>query len=196
MDAFLSFIGLWPLSWAPNYWSLCWGQTLSINDNTALFSLIGVTYGGDGRVSFMLPDFRGRVPLGYGSGIGLSPNQMGLMAGVEKVKLVSSQIPTHTHTATLSSVDVQFKASALPGTESAPGTNNATTLAASKAAMGAGNAIYNSEEPTVELTGVASAGGEIAIEAAGGDHYHSNIQPSLVVNYIICMNGIYPPRQY
>ncbi|RXQ96088.1 phage tail protein [Ancylomarina salipaludis] len=193
MDAFLSFIGLWPLGWAPNYWSLCWGQTLSINDNTALYSLIGTTYGGDGRVSFMLPDFRGRVPLGYGSGIGLSPNQMGLMAGVEKVKLVSSQIPTHTHTATLSSVGVKFMASALPGTESVPGTNNAKTLAATAGRYP--DTIYNSEEPTVELRGVASSGGDIDIQAAGGDHYHTNIQPSLVVNYIICMNGIYPPRQ-
>lgn len=195
MEAFLSFIGLWPLKWAPNYWALCWGQTISINDNPSLYALLGTTYGGDGMSYFNLPDFRGRVPVGYGVGVGLIPTTiMGQMGGVEGVKLSQNQMPTHTHNAALSSVAVKFMASAQPGTESIPGTNNANTLGATKAAMGASDNLYNSDIATVELNGISTNGGTVTVQNAGLSDYHENRQPYIVTNYIMCMQGIFPPR--
>ena len=195
MDAFLSFIGLWPLKWAPRCWAICWGQLLAINDNTALFALIGATYGGDGRINFALPDFRGRVPLGYGNGIGLLPNELGFKGGCEAVKLSQDQLAAHRHAATLSSVSVEFKASAQAGTESIPGANDANTLGATSAGMGPGNKLYNLDTPTVTLAGVSASGGTVAVQDTGQNQFHENRQPYLVTNYIMCMQGIFPPRE-
>ncbi|WP_372639407.1 phage tail protein [Ancylomarina sp.] len=193
MEAFLSFIGIWPLKWAPNYWALCWGQTISINDNPALYSLLGTTYGGDGRSYFKLPDFRGRVQVGYGSGIGLIPTTiMGQIGGVEKVQLTQNEMPTHTHAAALSSVSVSFKASDQPGTESKPGENNAKTIGAGAGKYAA--TLYNTEVPNVSLDGVSASGGNISVNNAGLSQYHENRQPYTVTNYIMSMQGIFPPR--
>jgi len=194
MDAFLSFIGLWPLEWAPRYWALCWGQYIAISENNALFALLGVTYGGDGQTNFQLPDFRGRVPLGYGTGVGLTPNRMGWRGGYEQIRLAQSQMPAHTHAAAISSVSVKFMASAEGGTESIPGVNNATTLGGSKAGMGSGDKLYNSDAPTVELNGIYTNGGAVSVQNTGQNQYHENRQPYLVTNYIMCMQGIFPPR--
>lgn len=195
MDAFLSFIGLWPLNWAPRYWACCWGQFIDIRENNALFALLGTTYGGDGRNNFKLPDFRGRVPVGYGSGIGLSEYLLGWSGGFEAIKLNQAQLPSHTHIATISSIDVKFKASAQAGTESVPGTNNAKTLGATKAAMGSSDSLYNSDTATVEMNGISTNGGTVTVQDTGYDDYHENRQPYLVTNYIMCMNGIFPTRQ-
>jgi len=194
MDAFLSFIGLWPLNWAPRNWALCWGQRIDISENTALFSLINSYFGGDSRTYFQLPDFRGRVPVGYGQGIGLSAYQLGLKGGYEQVKLVQSQLPAHKHAAALSAISVKFKASAEMGTESTPGENNATTLGGTKSGRSVGDKLYNTAAPTVELDGISANGGTIAVQDTGQNLDHENRQPFLAVNYIICTEGIYPPR--
>ncbi|MDE5421361.1 tail fiber protein [Ancylomarina sp. DW003] len=194
MEAFLSFIALWPLKWAPRAWALCWGATISVNDNSALFSLIGATYGGNGTTTFMLPDFRGRVPVGYGQGKGLSPNQMGWVGGFEQVRLNQNQLPAHKHEAALSAVSVEFKASASAGTESIPGTNSATTFGATKDGFNAGDTLYNSDTPTVDMSGIAINGGSVEVQNTGQNQYHENRQPYLVTNYIICLQGIYPTR--
>ncbi|MDE5421360.1 tail fiber protein [Ancylomarina sp. DW003] len=195
MDAFLSFIGLWPLDWAPRYWALCWGQTITINENTSLFALIGITYGGDGRTDFKLPDFRGRVPVGYGQGIGLSSYQMGWLGGFEGVKLDQTQLPAHKHSAALSALSVEFKASTSAGTESVPGSNNATTFGATKDGFNAGDTLYNSDNPTIDMSGIAINSGSIDVQNTGQNQFHENRQPYLVTNYIMCMQGIFPPRQ-
>lgn len=195
MDAFLSFIALWPLDWAPRYWSLCWGQTIKISDNSSLYALLGTTYGGDGRMDFKLPDFRGRVPVGYGQGIGLSPYQMGRFGGLEQVKLDQNQLPAHKHTAALSSVEVKLMASATAGTESTPGTNDATTFGATKDGFNAGDTLYNSDTPTIDMNGIAINGGSVEVQNTGQNGFHENRQPYLVTNYIMCMEGIFPPRQ-
>jgi len=194
MDAFLSFIGLWPLKWAPRYWAMCWGQYIDISENNALFALLGVTYGGDGRTNFQLPDFRGRVPLGYGTGAGLSPNAMGWFGGYEKIRLDQTQLPAHKHVAALSSVDVKFMASAQSGTESTPGANNAKTLGATKAAMGSSDNLYNTDTPSIDLNGIAINGGSVEVQNTGQNGFHENRQPYLVTNYIMCMQGVFPPR--
>jgi microcystin-dependent protein len=193
MDAFLSFIGLWPLKWAPRNWALCWGQTIAVSENSALFALLGTTYGGDGRTTFKLPDFRGRVPIGYGQGIGLTPYQLGGRAGVEGVNLTQGQLPAHRHAATLSPISVEFKVSAEPGTKTTPATDSTSSLAG--AAGKFPNSIYNSETPTANLDGISVSGGDIAVQDTGQNQYHENRQPFLVTNYIMCMEGIFPPRQ-
>lgn len=195
MEAFLSFIGLWSLSWAPRYWACCWGQSLSISENNALFALLGTTYGGNGRTYFNLPDFRGRVPVGYGQGPGLSAYPLGWSSGFEQVKLIQNQLPAHKHIATLSSVDVKLKASVSAGTESIPGTNSATTFGATKDGFNAGDTLYNSDTPTIDMNGIAINGGSIDVQNTGQNAYHENRQPYLVTNYIMCMQGIFPPRQ-
>jgi microcystin-dependent protein len=192
MDAFLSFIGLWPLKWAPKYWALCWGQTVTISENTSLFALLGITYGGDGITNFKLPDFRGRVPLGYGSGVGLTPNAMGWFGGFERVQLDQTQLPAHKHTAALSSVGVKFMASTEPGTQTTPGVDNATTLGSTVGRPS--DKLYNSKTATVELSGVSTNGGTVSVQDTGLNQYHENRQPYLVTNYIMCMQGIFPSR--
>ena len=194
MDAFLSFIGLWPLDWAPKYWALCWGQRVTINENSTLYALLGSTYGGDDRTYFQLPDFRGRVPLGYGTGIGLSPNHMGFKGGYETVRLGQAELPAHNHAAVLSSVDIKLLASASGGTESIPGTNNATTFGATKDGFNSGDSLYNSDTPTVDMSGIAINGGSVEVQNTGQNGHHENRQPYLVTNYIMCMQGIFPPR--
>ncbi|PXX97152.1 phage tail protein [Marinifilum breve] len=194
MDTFISFIALWPLNWAPKYWANCWGGKLTVSENASLFSLIGITYGGDGRINFNLPDFRGRVPLGYGQGRGLSPYQMGWFGGYEQVGLIQNQMPQHTHIAALTSLGIEFKASDVAGTESTPGTNNAHTLAATKDGFNPGDTLYNSETPTVDLNGVSIKGGGVSVQDTGGSLPHENRQPYLVTNYIMSLQGIYPTR--
>lgn len=196
MDAFLSFIGLWPLLWAPNNWALCWGQTISISDNPALYSLLGTNYGGNGISTFSLPDFRGRVPVGYGYGAGVSSYPvLGQRGGYEGVALNVNQLPAHNHYATLSTVDVTFKASSAAGTESIPGTNSATTFGATKSGFNAGDNLYNSETPSIDMNGITVNGGNVLVSDTGHNQVHENRQPYLVTNYIMCMQGLYPPRQ-
>lgn len=193
METFISFIALWPLKWAPKYWALCHGAMLSISENTALFSLIGNDYGGDGRINFQLPDFRGRVPVCVGTGIGLSTYPfVGNKGGLEGVRLLQQQMPQHTHTAALSSVEITFKASAEEGTESVPGTDNANTLSAPKSRFE--TTMYNSETPTIPLNGINMNDGGIVVGDTGNNALHENRQPYLVVNYIIALQGIFPSR--
>jgi len=194
MDAFISFIALWPLDWAPRNWANCWGAKIQISENSALYALIGSIYGGDDRTYFQLPDFRGRVPVGYGHGAGLSAYPLGMYHGFEKVKLDQSQLPAHKHTAALSSVEVKLMESAKAGTESIPGSNSATTFGATKDGFNAGDSLYNSDTPTIDMKGIAINGGSVEIQNTGQNGYHENRQPYLVTNYIMCMEGIFPPR--
>jgi microcystin-dependent protein len=181
------------LDWAPRAWACCWGQFVAISENNALFALIGTTYGGDGRTNFQLPDFRGRVPVCYGDGLGLMSYRLGERAGFEGIKLLQGQLPAHKHTAALSSVGVKFMASTEPGTQTTPGVDNATTLGSTVGRPS--DKLYNSKTATVELSGVSTNGGTVSVQDTGLNQYHENRQPYLVTNYIMCMQGIFPPRQ-
>src|SRR3972149_4604984 len=97
MEGYLAEVRLWAANFAPRGWMFCWGQTLSINQYTALFALLGTTYGGNGTTTFQLPDLRGRVPVGVGAGTGLTQRVLGDAAGTETVTLLASEIPAHTH---------------------------------------------------------------------------------------------------
>ncbi|MBN7803545.1 phage tail protein [Algoriphagus aestuariicola] len=195
MEPFLGQIMMVGFDFAPRGWALCNGQLLSIAQNTALFSLLGTTYGGDGRTTFALPDLRGRCAVGMGQGPGLTLRNQGEMAGSENTTLTVANIPAHTHPAQVSNIQVQMMASNEAGTEETPGNNNATTLAASTN-QGRGVDIYNSSTPNVALnTGNSPASGSVTVGMTGGNIPVNNMQPFLGVNYIIALQGIFPSRQ-
>jgi microcystin-dependent protein len=161
-------IRMWGGNFAPVGWAFCDGAPLPIDQYTALFQLIGTTYGGDGQTTFNLPDLRGRAPVHQGQGPGLSNYIIGQAGGVESVTLTTQQIPTHTHALT---------ATTATGTQANPG----------------GNLLANSQGPQPYIQenpdGVLNAQ---AMGSAGGSQPHDNLQPFLGINFILSLEGIYP----
>ena len=158
-------------NFAPRGYATCDGQLLSIAQNTALFSLLGTTFGGDGRVTFGLPDLRGRVPVHQGQGPGLTNRTMGEQSGSETVTLISAEMPMHNHL---------LNAFATAG-DKAPPTGN--VLAAGDTNV----TIYTNVPPNTQLN-------PQSIGLAGGNQPHNNMQPYLVINFCIAMEGIFPSR--
>jgi microcystin-dependent protein len=157
-------------NFAPRGWAFCNGQLIAISQNTALFSLLGTTYGGDGRTTFALPDLRGRVPLHAGNGPGLSNYPLGQRGGVEQVALSIEQMPNHSHT---------LMAASVPADALSPADR---TLATPEETP-----IYSASEPNVVLA-------KTAIAPTGSSQPHENRPPYLTVNYIIALFGIFPTR--
>jgi len=172
------------------------GQILPINGNEALYSLVGTTYGGDGRTSFGLPDLRGRGPVHVGQGPGLSDVLLGMPRGRELSQLTVAELPAHTHGATFSPSGggpVAIEVSTEPGQTSAPA--EGSYLAAPVFGSDAVNA-YNAGGSTVALGGVSGGGGGgvVQIGSTGGGAAFSNIPPQLGIRYCIVKIGTYPPR--
>lgn len=174
MEGYMATILFFGGNFAPKNWAFCNGQVISISSNTALFSLLGTTYGGDGRTTFALPDFRGRVPVGMGNGPGLPGIDLGQPAGSPTVTLTVNQMPAHTHGATAA-----VAAASTNGSSAAPTGN---IFAASSA---------NAYGPTSNAN---AAGTGLTLASAGGSQPFSIQQPTLCVSFIICMYGIYPAR--
>jgi microcystin-dependent protein len=176
-EPYIGGIVLFAGNFAPRGWALCNGQLLSISQNTALFSILGTTYGGDGVQTFALPNLQGRVAIHPGNGAGLSPYVLGQTAGNESVTLLTTQIPSHNHL--------------VNGTGAAPARGGANPIgnypAAVTVASGAVPDIYASTAPTGTMNGNM-------ITLTGGNQPHSNIQPYQCVNYIIALQGIFPSR--
>lgn len=173
-EPFLAEVRIWACSFAPRGWALCNGQLLPIAQNTALYSLIGNIYGGDGRSTFALPNLQGRSPLQTGRGPGLSPYSLGQRAGTDAVTLQTSQIPSHTHQ--------------LLGRNNGPFDPNATTQAVSNTPNTATNA-YQSNSSS-NMTTLNSA----ALVSAGNSQSHTNLQPYLTLLFCIALEGLYPSR--
>jgi microcystin-dependent protein len=155
-------------NFAPAGWALCQGQTMAIAENDTLFQLIGTTYGGDGQETFNLPDLQSRMPIHMGTAPSGTTYQIGEAAGVETVTLTTQQIPNHTH-AMMASQD--------NGTQSNPG----------------GNVV--AQDPSVKLYRVMAPSANLnasAVGPAGGSQPHDNMQPFLVINFIISLYGVYP----
>jgi len=169
-DPFVAEIRMFGFNFAPRGWASCDGQVLPISQNTALFSLLGTTYGGDGRSTFALPDLQARLPLGTGQGPGLSDRQLGESGGSASVSLLAQEMPAHTH--------------GLSGTPSPTGTSPAGALLAPTAT---GAAAYRTPGATT-----AMAGGSVG--PAGGGQPHENRPPMLSVMFCIAMQGVFPPR--
>lgn len=166
-EPFIGEIRMAGFNFAPRDWLLCNGQLLAISQNTALFSLLGVQYGGNGTTNFAIPDLRGRVPVNWGNGPGLSPSVIGQRTGVESVTLLTTQMPAHSHAAS--------------GTSSA----NARDPRGNLPAASFQNRYDGSPNTTMHPSAVAIAGGGLP---------HDNMGPFLAVTYIICAAGIFPSR--
>ena len=169
-DPFIGEIKLFPYSFAPRGWALCQGQLLSISQNTALFSLIGTTYGGNGQTTFALPDLRGRVAVSAGQGPGLSSYELGEAVGSESVSLAESELPAHSHQV---SVNGAGSGSKKPTNRFLGRASSGTTYAGS-----ANGKTLNPE----------------AVMPSGGGQAHENRPPLLTLNYCIALEGIYPSR--
>jgi len=169
---YLGEIKIFAGNFAPTGWALCNGQVLSISQNTALFSLLGTFYGGNGTSTFALPDFRSRAPVHQGQGPGLSQYALGKTDGVENVTLLSNQMPVHNHAANASS-------------------GAGTVVAASGAFWATDGASRGGK--LYAATGGATMGAG-AIGQTGGGLTHNNIQPYLALNFIIAMVGVFPSR--
>jgi len=179
-DPFLGQLMLVPYNFAPQGWSNCDGQLLAISQFSALFSLLGCTYGGDCRTTFALPDLRGRVPLHTGTGPGLPNYPLGAQGGSTTVTLTNQQIPSHTHTA---SGTVQ--ATSNPAEAFDPGGN----ILAQDAGTGIATYIDQAPDQPMRAGNVA-----VTVNADGGGQSHNNMQPYLTLRWIIALQGIYPSR--
>jgi microcystin-dependent protein len=170
-DPFVAEVQIFGFTFAPRGWAQCNGQIMPLSQNTALFSLLGTTYGGDGRSIFALPDLQGRAPLHPGQGPGLSQYDLGQMGGSDTVTLLESEIPAHTH---------QVSASAGAG-----GTRTAAPA----------GAVWGESEEDPWGTGTpGTAMSPMGTSISGGGQPHSNAMPSLVLNFCIALQGVFPPR--
>jgi len=172
MDPFVAEIRIFPFNFAPKGWAFCDGQLLPISQNTALFSLLGTTYGGDGKSTFALPNLQGMTPIQAGQGPGLSQYFLGQEGGEQYVTLIESEMPAHNHT--LNAVNIL----------STTATPTATTVL-SKSINGNAYA-----DTAGGLTPMAIQ----ALPIAGGSQPHNNLMPYLTLSYCIALQGVFPPR--
>ena len=173
-EPFIAEVRIFAGTFAPRGWAFCDGQLLPISNNTALFSLIGTTYGGDGRSTTALPNLQGRAPMHPGRGPGLTPRRLGEKTGVETVVLSEAQIPSHSHVARANS-----------------GSGQADVLPSPVASIARGrrDSLYQTESNS-NLVGMASN----IVDSTGGGLPHQNMQPYLAMNFIIALVGLYPSR--
>lgn len=170
-EPFIAEIRIFAGNFAPRSWAFCNGQLLPVSQNTALFSLIGTTYGGDGRTTTALPNLQGRAPMHPGRGPGLTDRRLGQRGGVETVTLTEAQMPNHNHS---------LRASGEDGEENSPlGQYAANTEALERIYAMPGNLVPMAEQ---------------ALSSAGGSQAHNNMQPYIAINYIIALQGLYPSR--
>jgi microcystin-dependent protein len=167
-DPFLAEIRIFAGNFAPKDWATCDGFLMAISQNTALFSLLGTNFGGNGSSTFGLPNMGGSLALGAGNGVGLTPRQIGEEGGVTSVTLTTSQVPSHTHPLMAS------------------GQNGNLRIAPSNVVARSPN-LYLSSGTTAQMY-------PQALSPAGGSGAHNNVQPYLMLTYIICLRGIFPPR--
>jgi len=172
-DPFVAEIRIFPFNFAPRGWAWCDGQLLPLSQNTALFSLLGTTYGGNGKSNFALPDLQGRAPMHPGQGPGLSLHDLGETGGSETVSLLESEIPAHSH--------------AMRASNDAA-TTNAPAGATISRPFGRGNNIFNAA--VANLVSMAPE----TLAPTGGDQPHNNLQPYLTFYFCIALQGVFPPR--
>jgi microcystin-dependent protein len=170
MDPFVAEVRIFPFNFPPKGWAFCNGQILPLSQNTALFSLLGTTYGGDGKSNFALPDMQGNAPMHPGQGPGLSLHDLGESGGSETVTLLQSEIPNHTHSVSGATIDIA---------DSNVPTNNNIGKASTKVFSTTGTAV----QMNVNTIGIA-----------GSSLPHNNMMPYLTFNFCIALQGVYPPR--
>jgi microcystin-dependent protein len=169
-NPFLGEIRMFGGNFAPRGWAICNGQLMPISQNTALFSLLGTSYGGNGITTFALPDLRGRVPINQGQAPGLSLYDLGQIGGEENLTLTTAQLPAHNH---------KFVSAANPGLDSPSGSVLGSPTS--------GAALYAPSGPTGTMHAAANA-------SVGGSQPHPNVMPYLCTSFIIALQGIFPSR--
>lgn len=174
-DPYLGEIQIFGFTFAPNNWAMCLGQLLPIQQNTALFSLLGTTFGGDGRTTFQLPNYSNNASCGQGTGPGLTPRDMGEVFGSPQVSLMINEIPAHTHAARIYNQPNKALRTGIPAANDALVTPGAVSILT----------------PT---TTPNSAYPPTTIGIAGGGLPHENRQPYLAMNFCICLAGVFPQR--
>ena len=172
-DPFLAEIRIVPFNFPPKGWAFCDGQIMPLSQNTALFALLGTTYGGDGKSTFALPDLQGNSAMHPGQGQGLSLYDLGQIGGAETVTLLVSEMPVHTHS---------LMAQTNPATTTLPAADTAL-------ARSGGGSFYK-----INPFGTTTAMAPQALPPAGGSLPHNNLQPYLTMNYIIALQGVFPQR--
>jgi microcystin-dependent protein len=192
----MAFIALFAGSFAPRSWAFCSGQILGISTNTALFSLLGTTYGGNGQTTFALPDLRGRFPLGTGQGPGLPAINLGEMSGTPNTTLLITNMPAHNHVGTIASASVSQAATTGAGTTNIPGPTVAPSLLPTIGGGPSAQPIkgYGIPDSTTFLAPTTNVTGTVNIGIAGGSQPFSIMNPYLGMNYIIATEGIFPSR--
>lgn len=170
MDPFVAEIRIFPFNFAPKGWAFCDGQILPISQNTAVFSLLGTTYGGDGKSNFALPDMQGNAPMHPAQGPGLSEHFLGETGGSETVTLLASEMPAHSHSLIVSQGD-----------------GNDISPANELFATGIGIGMYAAPGALTQLD-------PNALAPAGGNLPHNNMMPYLTLNFCIALQGVFPPR--
>ena len=173
MDPFVAEIRIFPFNFAPKGWAFCDGQILPLSQNTALFSLLGTTYGGDGKSNFALPNMQGNAPMHPGQGPGLSLHDLGETGGSDTVSLLESEIPSHAH--------------AMMGINNTPQDTIPGPPEGFARSSGA-----NAYQATVNANIAQMSDNTIA--PAGGDQPHNNLMPYLTLNFCIALQGVFPPR--
>ena len=172
-DQFVAEVRIFPFNFAPTGWALCNGQLMPISQNTALFSLLGTTYGGDGKSNFALPNLQGSAPMQAGQGPGLSLRDLGEIGGEQTVTLLQTEMPAHSHT-------VQAAAGS--------GLSDPTANVWASGAKGFGN-VYS---PSAQATNVQMS--PFATSISGGNLPHNNMMPYLCLTFIIALQGVFPAR--
>lgn len=180
MDEYLGIVKIFAGTFAPRGWAFCQGQLLGIQQNAALFSILGTTYGGNGQTTFGLPDLRGRIPVGQGQGAGLPNIVIGEVAGTPTVTLTIANMPAHNHPMTGT---VQLPVSADAGSTDGPSGNFLAQ---------AGSNVYNSAATDGEFAGNLKS--TLATAVIGSNTAFSIASPYLGMNYIICLQGLFPSR--
>jgi len=185
----------WGANFAPRSWAFCHGQLLAISSNTALFSLLGTMYGGDGRTTFGLPNLAGRVPIGAGQSPGTSNWPQGALAGSETETLTQLQLPAHNHSASTSGMHATIPALSAAGTTATPGDTLALARGTASVGPSTGSAnIYGPASAADTNLSPAPVTGNVTIGNTGGSQPVSIVQPLQVIQFIIALEGIFPSR--
>ncbi len=198
-DQYLGTILMWAGNFVPKNFMPCNGSSLAISQYTALFSLLGTIYGGDGRTTFNLPDLRGRVPVNYGTGPNLSPYNLGDKGGAEGVQMSPNQLAAHNHNNTLtnnpSNVNIPISIPSVSGSDA----NAAKPISTTNLGKMSGTSMYSTNTPDSNLmpfnaTGTVTPSVTITNAVAGANAPINVRQPYLALNFIICVQGLYPSR--
>ena len=187
MDGYLGEIRIFAGTFEPREWKFCNGQLLNISDFQGLFSILGNTYGGDGRTTFGLPDFRDRCVIGAGQGTGLTNHNRGDKVGTEYVQLTADQMPAHNHPTT-TAMTGKIRCNDQLSDHASPVGNTLSVFKENRNAFNTQAADSDMHQGTVDIQG------SVEISSTGGNQAHYNRQPSLGISYIICINGQFPPR--